>query len=102
MYIKNSKKWILPTYFFINLYLVKPLITIVCPPPPHTHTPKNVKRESGLRTNNISYSSVTTLLSSTISPSPLFPRTLQELQQSGLWEPLLRLQPKTIIVTGRF
>ena len=44
-------------------------------------------------------SSIPTPISPTTTPSPFFPHTLQELQQLGLWENSLRLQPKEVILT---
>ena len=49
-------------------------------------------------------SSITIPLSPSITPAPIFPRTLQELQQSGLWgvSPLHQHQPKEVTITWRF
>ena len=49
-------------------------------------------------------SSITIPLSPSITPAPIFPRTLQELQRSGLWgvSPLHQHQPKEVTITWRF
>ena len=61
----------------------------------------NIHIPSRIRTPS---TSITIPLSSSIAPSPIFPRTLQDLQRLGLWEAPLtsQQQPKEVTITWRF